>query len=645
MHKQQNQLIKILVLITMSFLVTNCKFTFITQPKQAAPNEIIEILLQIESTIVPEPNAHKGLICILTPSDWKFVSGSYSFSLGQGILEETLEWADSTSRCFPPEDFGENMKWIGLISDSGYAYQDPITIDVTIQMKVGTMEGCFDIAYLTTKATPNLLCSGEPNWAALSYPHRIGIPDSALCQPNLTALPSPEWTDLFTRTSGWTGADGIYSIPLSGLELPQTGSTDLDEVFVFSDTFIGDVDTNNHRQNASLINNTLGFLKGHKPIEENITFFWETDNQNEPETVFIPNTPDSKPGDWYWLMDGIALNDKVYVFALRLETGDGGLFNFKLIGVNLIKFDAIPGGTISNVVQMDTPLFYSNPPGTNDLAFGQALMPMTIESGNPGADGYIYIYGPKNSGAGKQLTVGRFLPENIENFSTYEFWNGTQWTNSIEDVAVISNNTSQELSVTPLTENSFLHVYLSGSKVYVSIGESPIGPFSFPEAIYICPEPEQIPSTFVYNAKAHPNLSEPNELLISYNVNTFDFGDLFNNADTYRPRFITFNTNQIITSILDEEPGTDFSFKINANYPNPFNAFTYISFTLPEKSEVTVRVINMLGQLVDVIAENKSFESGEHKLAWDAGRFASGIYLCHLTTGKYNAIHKMVLIK
>ena len=43
----------------------------------------------------------------------------------------------------------------------------------------------------------------------------------------------------------------------------------------------------------------------------------------------------------------------------------------------------------------------------------------------------------------------------------------------------------------------------------------------------------------MYNAKAHPHLSRPGELLISYNVNTFDFwGDFFRDADIYRPRFI-----------------------------------------------------------------------------------------------------------
>jgi hypothetical protein len=641
MFKGKNQLITILLLVIMSFLATQCRFTFIKQPKQAELNETIEITLQIEDTFVPEPNPHKGVICILTPSDWQYVSGNYSFSLGEGIIELSEEWADSANRCFPPDDFGDDMKWIGLISDSGYAYDDPITIDVSIQLKTGVMEGCFNLAYLTTKATQGLICSGNPGFVAFSYPHRIGITDSALCEPELTAVPAPEWDDLLTRTSGWTGADGIYSIPLSGLEIPQTGISELDEVFVFSDTFIGEVDSNKHRQNAVLINNTLGFMKGHRPIEENISFFWETDNQNNPEAVFIPNTPDSKPSDWYWLMDGIALNDKVYVYALRLEPGSGGFFNFKLIGVNLIKFDAHPEGSISNVVQMDTPLFYLNEADNSNIAFGQAIMSMTEESGNFGSDGYIYIYGPKNSVSGKQLTVGRFLPENIEDFSEYEFWNGTQWTKNIEDLQTISNKTSQELSVTPLSDGSFLLVYQTGNTVVISVGESPMGPFGFPEVIYNCPEPEEIPSTFVYNAKAHPNLSEPNELLISYNVNTFDFWDLFRNADTYRPRFITFDLNQII----DYVPDTEITFKLNANYPNPFNSFTNVSFSLPENSIVTVRVIDILGQLVDVITKNQTFEKGEHTLTWNAGRFGSGIYLCQVTSEKYNAINKMVLIK
>ena len=43
----------------------------------------------------------------------------------------------------------------------------------------------------------------------------------------------------------------------------------------------------------------------------------------------------------------------------------------------------------------------------------------------------------------------------------------------------------------------------------------------------------------VVGAKAHPALSGPDKLLISYHVNTFEFDEHYQNADIYRPRFIT----------------------------------------------------------------------------------------------------------
>ncbi len=56
--------------------------------------------------------------------------------------------------------------------------------------------------------------------------------------------------------------------------------------------------------------------------------------------------------------------------------------------------------------------------------------------------------------------------------------------------------------------------------------------------IYTAPEDGISPNTYTYNAKAHPHLSTPDRLLISYNVNTFDFFEHFSNADIYRPRFV-----------------------------------------------------------------------------------------------------------
>ena len=55
-----------------------------------------------------------------------------------------------------------------------------------------------------------------------------------------TAEAAPEWTRLFERTSGWFGADGIFSIPLSGIDKNNNARND-STLLLFSDTYIGEV--------------------------------------------------------------------------------------------------------------------------------------------------------------------------------------------------------------------------------------------------------------------------------------------------------------------------------------------------------------------------------------------------------------------
>ena len=74
-------------------------------------------------------------------------------------------------------------------------------------------------------------------------------------------------------------------------------------------------------------------------------------------------------------------------------------------------------------------------------------------------------------------------------------------------------------------------------KVGVRIGDSPVGPFS--DIITVWTAPEWQKGLWTYNAKAHPNLSKPGELLISYNTITPDFwNDIQKDATIYHPRFI-----------------------------------------------------------------------------------------------------------
>src|SRR5665811_51242 len=102
-----------------------------------------------------------------------------------------------------------DRKWIALISDSGYSYTNITSFYVQVKLKVGQALGCFNIGYLTSKATLGLLGT---SWVPLSYPHRIGVPDTSLCTNIFETRRAIEWDNLLYRNSGWTGADGILSL-------------------------------------------------------------------------------------------------------------------------------------------------------------------------------------------------------------------------------------------------------------------------------------------------------------------------------------------------------------------------------------------------------------------------------------------------
>ena len=124
---------------------------------------------------------------------------------------------------------------------------------------------------------------------------------------------------------------------------------------------------------------------------------------------------------------------------------------------------------------------------------------------------------------------------------------GRRWSRSIRDAVSIAQRLSSEFSVSPLPDGRYLLAYqldALSQTVAVSYGNGPTGPFGQPIPIYHCPEPDTDPNVYTYNAKAHPHLSNPGELLISYNVNTFDFWENFTNADIYRPRFVRVPLNQ-----------------------------------------------------------------------------------------------------
>ena len=87
-----------------------------------------------------------------------------------------------------------------------------------------------------------------------------------------------------------------------------------------------------------------------------------------------------------------------------------------------------------------------------------------------------------------------------------------------------------------------------------------------------------------------------------------------------------------------------FNFELNQNYPNPFNPTTKISYSIPARANVTLKVYNMLGQEVTTLV-NGTEEAGRHEVNFNASDLASGLYIYKIQSGNFSQSKKMMLLK
>ncbi|MBD3233966.1 MAG: T9SS type A sorting domain-containing protein [candidate division Zixibacteria bacterium] len=96
---------------------------------------------------------------------------------------------------------------------------------------------------------------------------------------------------------------------------------------------------------------------------------------------------------------------------------------------------------------------------------------------------------------------------------------------------------------------------------------------------------------------------------------------------------------------MDDEQGVQVeNYALMGNHPNPFNASTTISYTLPEASRVRMDIYNLRGQRIETLVDAAQ-QAGQYSVTWDASQVASGVYFYKLTAGKNTFTKKMSLLK
>lgn len=99
----------------------------------------------------------------------------------------------------------------------------------------------------------------------------------------------------------------------------------------------------------------------------------------------------------------------------------------------------------------------------------------------------------------------------------------------------------------------------------------------------------------------------------------------------------------VISDVTDKEL-LPIEFKLEQNFPNPFNPSTVIRFAIPERANVILKVYDLLGgEVITLINEEK--EAGWYNVNFNAVKFSSGFYIYRIQAGKYTSVKKMLMIK
>ena len=90
-------------------------------------------------------------------------------------------------------------------------------------------------------------------------------------------------------------------------------------------------------------------------------------------------------------------------------------------------------------------------------------------------------------------------------------------------------------------------------------------------------------------------------------------------------------------------------FTLHQNYPNPFNPVTQIRYNLPEKSNVTLLIYDILGREVATLL-NGALEPGYHSVMWNGQNkmgqaVRAGMYFYSMQADALRQTKKIVLLK
>ena len=314
----------------------------------------------------------------------------------------------------------------------------------------------------------------------------------------------------FRNDKFWRGADGAATIDLENGKI----------LWLFSDTFIDTAGTG-LRSNSVMINNTLAIQDGNELEKSKLSFYWKGE-RDKPKSFF------ELPGKtWFWTGHGIVVKGKLVIFLFEEKSTSEG-FGFESVGWTVAIIDN----------PIDEPkkwkIKYVKGPETFGVIVGSSSV---LKDSN-----YVYAFGVKEPGTHETYLL-RFENDKLTqgDLLEMEWWVENAWTKEVyeepKQAALFSGQTEFSVHFEPEL-GKFIQIQTYGfgqASIGYRLADQLQGPWSDP-VIFYSPKLNH-EKEFSYTANAHPELKSKG-MLVTYNVNNFDFGRLLNDESIYFPNLV-----------------------------------------------------------------------------------------------------------
>ena len=231
--------------------------------------------------------------------------------------------------------------------------------------------------------------------------------------------------------------------------------------------------------------------------------------------------PPVADGTWYWPGSGVVAGDRLHVFLLRMAR-DGGPIG-RMVDVDVATF-SLPDLRLLSI---------GASPGDGAVRYGMAA---AVE----GEWAYLWGTADRAGDPGKVAYVARVVRGELADPSRWQFWSGRRWVSDpARAVPVLPADLGNQPSVHPYA-GGWLAVSkrddMMGTEIAGWWAPRPEGPWSEAGSLLRIPDPGRDRFTYMATAHAASALAD-GSLLVTWNVNSFDFGQLERDAGLYGPRF------------------------------------------------------------------------------------------------------------